>query len=92
MFGKKKCIQTEKKTLYRVHLYIGPKDTLNFVTDVKPKLRFEEGVSVIMTSNEYWRDWNGGHYYAYETHETITYDSFDVAYYEEFEADVMIEN
>ena len=85
MFGKKESIPTEKKTLYRVHLYIGPDDTLNFITDVKPKMRFEEGVSIIKTSNRYRWNYDEGCCSAYEK---ITYDSFDVAYYETFEADV----
>lgn len=85
MFGSKKEEKpTHKMTLYRVHLYLGANDTKEFVTDVEPKLRYEEGEQIITTCNRYIKSWEG----PYSIYNKITFDSFDVAYYETFEANV----
>lgn len=94
MFGNKKEEKTtHKMTLYRVHLNIGANDNVDFVTDIKPKLRYEEGEQIITTCNRYviimsdFKSWDG----PYSIYNKITFDSFDVAYYETFEADVIDE-
>ena len=84
MFGKKEEIPTHKMTLYRVHLNIGASNNVDFVIDIKPKLRYQEGEQVITTCNRYIKSWGG----PYSVYNKITFDSFDVTYYETFEADV----
>ena len=84
MFGKNKEERPKiKKTLYRAHLRFGDGDTLDVTIDAEPNVADEK--SSTLTCNRYAH----GPEASYVFKCRITFEVFDVMYYETFEADII---